>query len=75
MDVDGDTQSGDYGSSQSIEEGRRQTDRQTETKKEGDERRLRMVNDRIHQVLVDGAVAPLSGETFNYRHQGPDRNM
>lgn len=54
-------------------------DRHTETEKERDECGLRGVRDRTESIcfdlfffffLVHGVVAPLSGEMFNYRHQG-----
>lgn len=49
---------------------RKDRDRQTETER-GD-CWLRMVNDTTESVrfFEDGAVAPLSGETFNYCNQG-----
>lgn len=59
MDVDGDAQSGDYGSSQSVEEGQRQTDRQKQSKRQNIAGSELLMTD---QRFVRGAVAPLSGE-------------
>lgn len=52
-------------------------DRHTETETERDDCGFRIVHDGTESIsfYVDGSGAPLSGEMFNYRHQGCYRNM
>ena len=61
----------DYGSLQSIKEGQRQSDGYRGKKETiaGSEWLMTELNPS-GGFFVDGAVAPLSGEMFNYCHQG-----